>query len=109
VREKFRVDPLPVIANGDRDLVAACIEDDLDGSVLRGEFDRVDEQIPHHLLHPFRVAGHFHVVSFEPRFEPHGFRFRLRADDPDRFLDDGARRRRGEIERKIPGDQARHV
>jgi hypothetical protein len=94
VRQKRARDASAGIANDDPGFTLDFGHRHVDASVIRCEFDRVVQQVPEHLLQPFRVAEHLdarrrhggnqlNVLRVRDRFESLNRR-QQRAADIDR-------------------------
>src|SRR5262245_29662444 len=57
IRQEIRADAFARVAHGDANVRVYALQERFDAASLRGELDRVGEQVPDHLLQARRVAG----------------------------------------------------
>src|SRR5262245_35353877 len=88
VRQKLRLDPLPVVGDGDLDVRIGALKSDLHAPAIRREFDRIGKQVPYDLLQTLRVTRHRVRRRVEQRAQVDPLRLRRRADRLDGGLDD---------------------
>ena len=91
LRQKFGLDALSGIADGDFDVRIDAFETNLHAPAFRREFDGVREEIPDDLLQTVGIAGNRSGLRVEQHLQTDVFRFRRVKQRINRRFDDFAR------------------
>ena len=84
VRKELRRDPDTRVADAHFHVRVDPLEPHLNSAATVGELDRVRQQVPQHLLQPFRIARDGRRLRIQDRLDPHALRLRGRGDGVDR-------------------------
>src|SRR6188768_3232710 len=76
MRQECRRDPSSSVRHHDLDMRVFSLHSEVDPAALRGEFHRVRQQIPDHLLKTVRVAIQRPCIRIEEDLQPYVFRVR---------------------------------
>src|SRR5207244_4560224 len=94
VRQQRGVDALPAVAHDDADAVLTrALDGDGDGALVRGELDRVGQEVPDHLLQAVGVTVH-RRQGLRAHLELDALRTGRRLHGGERRVDD-----RGDVDR----------
>ena len=63
IRKELRTDALTSVCHDDLNARLEPLRSDFDASARRRELDRIGQEIPDHLLQPFRIARDWNVVG----------------------------------------------
>ena len=109
VRQELGRDADAGIADRDFDVRVDALEPDLHFAAAVRELHGVRQQIPHHLLQPFRIPRNRRRRRIEHRLDPDAFRVGGRRDRVDGIADDVGKLDRLNVQADLAGDDAGDV
>lgn len=104
MRQEVGADPLAVVPDDERDVLAAPLDPHVDAAAGRGELDRVRQEVRSHLAQPVGIAVHRPEARSERGGESHPLAVGGGPDGIDRGLD-GDCRSRDRAQPQTPAEQ----
>ena len=109
VGEELGRDAPARVANGQLEVGVHALQPDVDAPALGRELDRVGDEVPHHLLQPFRISPDQLDPRIEAGHDPDVLGRGRRPHGLDRRLDRGGEAHRPDVEAQLPADDARDL